>query len=81
MMRQFGREKYEQQGIGMGLGLARNFAQFGGGDFTVVRNVLGPGMTACLKLVRAGAGWCGQRGNNCTSKRGVDPINESLAVW
>ena len=56
MMRQFGREKYEQQGIGMGLGLARNFAQFGGGDFTVVRNVLGPGMTACLKLVRAGAG-------------------------
>lgn len=55
VMRQFGREKFEQQGIGMGLGLARNFAQRGGGNFALVRNVPGPGMTACLTLVR-GAG-------------------------
>ncbi len=55
VMRQFGREKFEQQGIGMGLGLAWNFALLGGGDFALVRNVPGPGMTACLKLVR-GAG-------------------------
>ena len=55
VMRQFGREKFEQQGIGMGLGLARNFAQRGGGNFTLVRNVPGPGMTASLTLVR-GAG-------------------------
>lgn len=53
LMRQFGREKHEQQGIGMGLGLARNFALLGGGDFALVRNVPGQGMTACLKLVRA----------------------------
>ena len=45
VMRQFGREKFEQQGIGMGLGLARNFA--------LVRNVPGPGLTACLTLMRA----------------------------
>ena len=53
VMRQFGREKFEQQGIGMGLGLARNFAQRGGGNFALVRNVPGPGMTACLTLVRS----------------------------
>ncbi len=52
MMRQFDRGKFEQQGIGMGLGLAQKFAQLGGGDFTLVRNLPGPGMTACLKLVR-----------------------------
>ena len=55
VMRQFNREKYEQQGLGMGLALAQNFARLGGGDFTLVRNVPGPGMTAGLKLVR-GAG-------------------------
>ena len=53
VMRQFGREKFEQQGLGMGLGLALKFAQFGGGNFTIVRNEPGPGMTACLRLVRA----------------------------
>lgn len=53
VMRQFGRSKFEQQGIGMGLGLARNFAQLGEGDFRLVRNAPEPGMTACLKLVRA----------------------------
>lgn len=53
VMRQFGREKFEQQGIGMGLWLARSFAQLGCGDFILMRNESGPGMTACLKLVRA----------------------------
>ena len=53
LMRQFGREKFEQQGIGMGVELARNFALFGGGDFTLANNVPGPGVTTCLKLVRA----------------------------
>jgi two-component system, sensor histidine kinase and response regulator len=52
-MRQFGREKFEQQGTGMGLGLARNFAQLAGGAFRLGNNVPGPGMTARLKLMRA----------------------------
>ena len=52
-MRQFGRETFEQQGLGMGLWLAMKFARIGGGDFTIGRNEPGPGMTACLRLVRA----------------------------
>jgi len=54
IMCQFDREKFEQQGLGMGLGLAQSFALLGGGDFTLVRNAPAPGMTACLQLGRAG---------------------------
>jgi len=53
VMLQFGREKFEQQGIGMGLGLARNFAHLAGGEFTLANNMPGPGLTAHLKLKRA----------------------------
>lgn len=59
VMRQFGRERFEQQGIGMGLVLARSFAQLGGGQFQLGRNAEGPGISARLSLprptVRAGA--------------------------
>jgi signal transduction histidine kinase len=50
MMRQFGRERFEQQGIGMGLVLARAFAQLSGGAFQLARNIGSPGMCAQLSL-------------------------------
>ncbi len=52
VMRQFGRERFEQQGIGMGLVLARSFAQLGGGQFQISRNPEGAGMAARLTLPR-----------------------------
>jgi two-component system sensor histidine kinase/response regulator len=52
VMRQFGRERFEQQGIGMGLVLARSFAQLGGGQFQIARNPDGTGMFARLTLPR-----------------------------
>jgi two-component system sensor histidine kinase/response regulator len=54
-MRQFERDKFEQQGLGMGLALARVFARVSGGEFTLTRNVETSGMTAVLKLQRAAA--------------------------
>lgn len=53
VMRQFGRERFEQQGIGMGLVLARSFAQLGGGEFQIARNPEGAGMWARLTLPRS----------------------------
>jgi signal transduction histidine kinase len=50
MMRQFGRERFEQQGIGMGLVLARSFAQLCGGSFQLTRHPGGVGMAALLRL-------------------------------
>ncbi len=47
-IQQFGRDRFEQQGIGMGLVLARSFARLGGGDFSVERNQRGVGLTARL---------------------------------
>ena len=49
-MQQFGRDRFEQQGIGMGLVLAQSFARLGGGNFSVERNQSGVGMTARLTL-------------------------------
>jgi len=54
-MRQFDREKFEQQGIGMGLALVQSFAQLAGGEFTLARNPDAAGMTASLMLPRAPA--------------------------
>ncbi len=50
VMRQFGRDRFEQQGIGMGLVLARNFARIAGGSFSLERNAIGVGLTAKLSL-------------------------------
>ncbi len=54
-LRQFGRERFEQQGMGMGLVLARSFAQLGGGSFEVRRNLEGGGTYARLTLPLAAA--------------------------
>jgi CheY-like chemotaxis protein len=50
IMRQFGRDKFEQQGIGMGLVLVIQFARLAGGFFVLERNGTGAGMTARLSL-------------------------------
>lgn len=48
VMTQFGRDKYEQQGMGMGLVLARAFARLIGGSFSIERNPTGVGL--CVRL-------------------------------
>jgi len=50
IMRQFGRDKFEQQGMGMGLVLVIQFARLAGGFFVLERNGTGVGMTARLSL-------------------------------
>jgi len=50
LMRQFGRERFEQQGMGMGLVLARSFVQLGKGNFEMRRNLEGAGMYVRLTL-------------------------------
>ena len=50
VMRQFGRERFEQQGMGMGLVLVQTFARLGGGDFTMERNATEGGITVRLRL-------------------------------
>jgi two-component system, sensor histidine kinase and response regulator len=50
LMRQFGRERFEQQGMGMGLILAKTFAELSGGSLTLRRNTSGVGLFAQLKL-------------------------------
>ncbi len=49
-MRQFGRENFEQQGIGMGLALVCRFADLAGGGVCFGRNSDGPGMTVMLRV-------------------------------
>jgi len=55
MLLQFRRETHEQQGLGMGLALARNFAQLAGGEFSVISNQPEQGITARLRLLAAEA--------------------------
>jgi CheY-like chemotaxis protein len=50
LMRQFRRDKFEQQGMGMGLVLARSFARLAGGFFTLEQNKSGVGLTSRLVL-------------------------------
>ncbi len=49
-MQQFGRERFEQQGLGMGLALAGSFARVSGGEFVLGGNTGEPGLTARLTL-------------------------------
>lgn len=56
VMQQFGRERFEQQGLGMGLALAGCFARVAGGEFRLARNGAQPGLTAVLELPLAAAG-------------------------
>lgn len=51
-LRQFDRERREQQGLGMGLVLARTFADVAGGKFALEPNTSGIGLTARLSLRR-----------------------------
>ena len=55
MLRQFGRDTFEQQGLGMGLVLARSFARLGGGEFSLADNQPESGLTARLVLPQAEA--------------------------
>ncbi|PAW68483.1 MAG: hypothetical protein B9S34_02505 [Opitutia bacterium Tous-C1TDCM] len=55
-MQQFGRDRFEQQGLGMGLALAGGFARLAGGEFRLVRNAGQAGLTARLSLPLAPAG-------------------------
>jgi signal transduction histidine kinase len=55
-MRQFGRERFEQQGLGLGLALAGCFARVAGGALRLVRNDPPPGLTTVLELPLAAAG-------------------------
>lgn len=48
--RQFGRDRFEQQGLGMGVGLARGFAELAGGDLRLAANEGGRGMCTVLML-------------------------------
>ncbi|MEY4939715.1 MAG: hypothetical protein RIQ93_1450 [Verrucomicrobiota bacterium] len=50
VLRQFGRDAKEQQGIGLGLVLARNFAHLAGGRLELENNMGLPGLTARLSL-------------------------------
>ena len=49
-MRQFGRERFEQQGLGMGLIIARIFARASGGELDLEAQNPGPGLVARLVL-------------------------------
>ena len=55
ILRQFAREKFEQQGLGIGLGLALSFARLGGGDLSITSNRPEAGITARM-TVRLAAG-------------------------
>lgn len=55
-LRQFGREIYEQQGIGLGLALAARLAGLSGGEFMVEPNTGGVGLRVSLTLPLADAG-------------------------
>jgi CheY-like chemotaxis protein len=50
MLRQFAREKFEQQGWGIGLGLALSFARLGGGDLSITGNQPEAGITVRMTL-------------------------------
>ena len=49
-MRQFGRDRFEQQGLGMGLAIARSYARLSGGAFEVAARTPDPGLTVRLAL-------------------------------
>ncbi len=56
VMRQFERDHFEQQGLGMGLALARSYARLNGGEFRLRRNDPERGVTVQILLPRTGAG-------------------------
>ncbi len=49
-LRQFRREQFEQQGLGLGLVLARDYARACGGEFFLLGNSPAPGLSARLVL-------------------------------
>ncbi len=51
-VRQFRREEFAQQGLGIGLALTHTFAGLVGGEFTLVRNPDGVGLSARLMVPR-----------------------------
>ncbi len=53
VFQQFGRDKQEQQGIGVGLALARSFVELCGGKFQLLSNSPQSGVTACLAFPTA----------------------------
>jgi signal transduction histidine kinase len=55
VLRQFEREHFEQQGLGMGLALARSYARLNGGEFRLRRNQPERGVTVQMVLPRKGA--------------------------
>lgn len=56
MLRQFAREKFEQQGLGIGLVLALSFARLGGGDLSITSNQPEAGINVRMVLrLAAGA--------------------------
>lgn len=50
LFRQFDREQFEQQGMGMGLMLAQTFAQLSGGSLTLQPGDNHRGVSACLRV-------------------------------
>ncbi len=50
LFRQFDREKFEQQGMGMGLMIAQTFARLSGGSLTLQPGDNNRGISACLRL-------------------------------
>ncbi|PAW63881.1 MAG: hypothetical protein B9S34_13600 [Opitutia bacterium Tous-C1TDCM] len=55
-LRQFRREQFEQQGLGLGLLLAREYARACGGEFLLFANAPAPGLTARIVLPLADVG-------------------------
>lgn len=52
-LRQFGRDRFEQQGLGLGLALAMMFSRLSHGNLSVHSNAPKPGLTATLTLQRS----------------------------
>jgi signal transduction histidine kinase len=50
LLRQFGRDIHEQQGMGLGLALASRLAELSGGEFRVQPNINAPGISVELRL-------------------------------
>ena len=53
LMRQFDRDKFEQQGMGLGLAIAALFAQLSGGKLELQRDAESKGLTVIMSLPRA----------------------------